>query len=156
MRVLIRGRNSQDFTMNRLLFLGMALLALSAVTSNATLRIENDRGGQIGAYLKKFEKIKDSDEKVVIDGDCLSACTLILGLVSADRICVTPRARLGFHTAWKAGFIGIQVENTAGTQILWNMYPSRIREWIAQSGGLSDRTLYLSGAELMELYPQCR
>jgi hypothetical protein len=136
--------------------LGTMLLTLSLTASAASVRIANDRGGQIGAYINKFEKVRNSDETVIIDGDCLSACTLVLGLVPPERICVTPRARLGFHNAWKPGFIGIHVENAAGTQILWDMYPNRIRNWIVQKGGLSDRTLYLSGTELTGLYPQCR
>ena len=36
---------------------------------------------------------------VVIDGKCLSACTMVLGLVPSKQICVTPRARFGFHAA---------------------------------------------------------
>ncbi len=136
--------------------LAAVLLALSLTAGAASVRIANDRGGQIGAYINKFEKVRNSDESVIIDGDCLSACTLVLGLVSRNRICVTPRARLGFHNAWKPGFIGIRVQNDAGTEILWKTYPNRIRNWIVRKGGLSDRTLYLSGPELTALYPQCR
>ena len=40
-----------------------------------------------------------SGERVVIDGPCLSACTLVLSTVPSNRICVTRRAVLGFHAA---------------------------------------------------------
>src|SRR2546430_12063950 len=37
---------------------------------------------------------------VVIAGTCVSACTMVLGLVPTDRICATSNAVLGFHAAW--------------------------------------------------------
>jgi hypothetical protein len=33
---------------------------------------------------------------VIIDGFCASACTIVLGTVPHDKICVTCRAKLGF------------------------------------------------------------
>ena len=42
----------------------------------------------------------------MIDGACLSACTLVLGIVPRERICVTQRAMLGFHAAWMPGPAG--------------------------------------------------
>ena len=47
-----------------------------------------------------FTAVRESGERVIIDGPCLSACTLVLGVVPKDRICVTPRAVFGFHAAW--------------------------------------------------------
>ena len=136
--------------------LGVLLLASSLTTSAAGVRIADDRGGQIGAYIDTFKKMRASGQKVIVDGDCISACTLVLALIRRDRICVTPRARFGFHSAWKPGFIGLPLNNTAGTQILWDMYPDQIRNWIISKGGLSDRILSLFGTELTALYPQCR
>jgi hypothetical protein len=40
---------------------------------------------------------------VIIDGFCASACTIVLGTVPHDKICVTFRAKLGFHAAWDPG-----------------------------------------------------
>src|SRR5262249_36016277 len=77
-----------------------ALVALSATSASATMRISEDRGGQIGQYLQAFASVRSSGEKVVVDGNCLSACTLVLGLVPRERICATDRARFGFHAAW--------------------------------------------------------
>jgi hypothetical protein len=47
----------------------------------ATERIYDDPGGQIGEYLAKFRAIRISGERVVIDGTCASACTLVLGTI---------------------------------------------------------------------------
>ena len=49
------------------------------------------------AYLEVFARVRQSGERVVIDGLCLSACTLVLSTIPRNRICVTRRAVLGFH-----------------------------------------------------------
>ena len=122
----------------------------------ATVRIEGDNGGRIGTYMRRFRALRDSGEKVIVDGDCVSACTLLLGYIPRGRICVTSKARFGFHSAWKPGFLGIHTYNEAGTAILYSRYPAEIKNWLAQSGGLSDRMIYLSGSDLTALYDRCR
>jgi hypothetical protein len=77
-----------------------AALALLATDASATMRISDDVGGRIGAYVDQYTAARNSGERVVIDGVCLSACTLVLGIVPRNRICVTRRAMLGFHAAW--------------------------------------------------------
>ena len=37
-------------------------------------------------------ELRKSGQRVVIDGTCASACTLVLGVIPHDRICVTSRA----------------------------------------------------------------
>ena len=54
-------------------------------------------GGAVDAYLAAFARVRQSGERVVIDGPCLSACTLVLTTIPRSRICVTRRAVLGFH-----------------------------------------------------------
>ena len=81
------------------------LLAASFLLSGiaacvAAVRIVEDPGGRIGAYVDRYEGVRNSGEMVIIDGYCASACTIVLGTVPHDRICVTARARLGFHAAW--------------------------------------------------------
>ena len=68
------------------------------------MRISDDVGGRIGAYVEQYSQVKQNGERVVIDGTCLSACTLVLGIVPRDRICVTRRAMLGFHAAWTVSY----------------------------------------------------
>ena len=67
--------------------------------ASAEVRIVGDPGGEVTAYLQKYRQIRDSGQRVVIDGACLSACTLLTGIIPHDRICVTRRAMLGFHAA---------------------------------------------------------
>jgi hypothetical protein len=75
------------------------MMAIAVSPALATKRITDDPGGQIGPYLESLAALRSSGEQVVIDGPCLSACTMVLGVIPRDHICVTSRARLGFHAA---------------------------------------------------------
>ena len=69
--------------------------ALSLSSASATVRIVGDSGGQIGPYLEQLAALRHSGERVVIDGPCLSACTMILGVIPRDRICVNTSRSAG-------------------------------------------------------------
>jgi hypothetical protein len=134
---------------------GAVLTALSASTASAVVRITSDTGGQIGPYLETLAAIRDSGQRVIIDGPCLSACTLVLGVIPRDRICVTRRARLGFHAAWHHGDNGRPATNRGGTQLLMAVYPQNVKRWLNRRGGLTREMKYLSGRELAAMYPTC-
>jgi hypothetical protein len=131
-------------------------LSVSSTSSSAAVRIVSDYGGQIGPYLEQFAALRHSGERVIIDGPCLSACTMLLGMIPRDRICVTRRARLGFHAAWNPGQNGAPIVSTGGTQLLMEVYPQHVRQWIARQGGLKQRMVFLSGRELASMYRTCR
>ena len=137
------------------LFYGAAIAALTVTSASAAMRIAEDRGGQIGQYLQAFASVRSSGESVVIDGNCLSACTLVLGLVPRERICATERARLGFHAAWMPDRDGRPVTSPLGTQALWSIYPASVRRWINQHGGLSRKMIFMQGHELNGIVPSC-
>lgn len=133
-----------------------AVLLLTGVSaSHAVVRISDDRGGRIGTYVDKYQGLRSSGETVMIDGLCASACTIVLGSVPHDKICVTSRANLGFHAAWDFGAGGRPVTNLEATRMLYEMYPSSIRSWIAKRGGLKPRMIFLRGKELQSLYRPC-
>jgi hypothetical protein len=136
--------------------LGVAMSPAGMTPAAAAVRIANDNGGQIGPYMDRLATLRSSGEQVVIDGPCLSACTLVLGVIPRERICVTRRARLGFHAAWRPDQGGRPVFSRAGTQMLMDTYPNSIRGWIASRGGLTPKMIYLQGAQLRALYTPCR
>lgn len=136
------------------LLAGVLLLA-GLTASHAVVRIADDRGGRIGTYVDKYQSIRTSGDTVVIDGLCASACTIVLGAVPHDRICVTSRASLGFHSAWDPGAGGRPVTNVEATRMLYRMYPSSIRRWIARHGGLKPRMIFLRGHQLTSMYKPC-
>lgn len=134
----------------------MALTLTSMTTpASATMRIAEDRGGQIGHYLQAFAMLRSSGEDVVVDGNCLSACTLVLGLIPRARICATPRARFGFHAAWMPDVDGTPVTSQPGTQALWNIYPKDVKHWISRNGGLSRKMIYLQGSAMHGMVSDC-
>jgi hypothetical protein len=135
--------------------LAAVLLLAGMGASHAVVRIAEDRGGRIGTYVDKYQGLRSSGETVIIDGLCASACTIILGAVSHDKICVTSHASLGFHAAWDFGANGRAITNPEATQMLYSMYPSAVRRWIAQRGGLTPHMIFLRGKQLMSMYRPC-
>jgi hypothetical protein len=135
--------------------LAAVLVSAGLAASHAEVRIADDPGGRIGTYVDKYEDLRTSGQTVAIDGLCASACTMVLGAVPHDRICVTSRAILGFHAAWDSSDNGREVTNGGATQMLYSIYPPRIRRWIAARGGLKPQMIYLSGKQLMSMYRPC-
>jgi hypothetical protein len=133
----------------------VAAALMASSSAQAVVRIKSDPGGQIGPYLENLVALRGSGERVIIDGPCLSACTMVLGVIPAERICVTPRARLGFHAAWHPGEDGHPIPSREATKLLMDIYPEHVRNWIARRGGLSPRMMYLSGRELAAMYHSC-
>ena len=138
------------------LVLGGVLAALSISRLLAAVRIKADPGGQIGPYLENLVALRSSGERVIIDGPCLSACTMVLGVIPRERICVTPRARLGFTRPGIPAATAGRSPAAVATQLLMEIYPDDVRSWLARHGGLSPRMKYLSGRELAAMYPTCR
>src|SRR5437763_3265420 len=132
--------------------LAAVLVLVGIAPTHAVVRIADDRGGRIGTYVDKYQGLRTSGETVIIDGLCASACTIVLGAVAHDKICVTSNANLAFHAAWDFGENGRAVTNAEATQMLYSMYPSPVRRWISQRGGLTPRMLFLRGRQLMSMY----
>jgi len=135
--------------------LAAVLLLAGMGASRAVVRIADDRGGRIGTYVDRYQGLRSSGETVIIDGLCASACTIVLGAIPRDRICVTSHATLGFHAAWDFGANGRAITNLEATQMLYSMYPSAVRHWISQRGGLTPHMLFLRGKQLQSMYRPC-
>jgi hypothetical protein len=105
----------------------------------------------------KFRDIKASGERLVIDGPCLSACTLFTAFLPRWQVCVTPRAVLGFHAAsYYDDASRSLVPTRAGTRLVMRLYPSSIRNWINRHGGLTPRIMAMRGRDLAGLFNTCR
>lgn len=132
-----------------------AINTFSASSAHATIVISSDRGGLVSDYSARFLSARHSGEQVVIDGACLSACTLVVGFVQRDKICATPKAVLGFHSAWRPMGRGKRANSPVATQAMLDVYPAELRKWIAHRGGLSSKMIFLHGHELAEIVPSC-
>jgi hypothetical protein len=138
------------------IFLAAVLWGMVSPPAHAEVRILASPGGVVGPFIDLFERVRSSGERVVIDGPCLSACTLVLSMVPDDRICVTRRAVLGFHAARSIDRRGRIYAEPEASRIVLQAYPSPVRGWISRRGGLTSRLLLLRGRELAAIYPRCR
>jgi hypothetical protein len=82
---------------------------------------------------------------VQIKGPCVSACTILLGYIPRERICVSSRASLGFHLA-TPDFV---------TEDLLRAYPLDIRLWIEQHGGLTHQIIWLQAPDIYGYFRRC-
>jgi hypothetical protein len=139
-----------------IIWLATILCALASPPAQAEVRILASPGGQVGPFLDLFERVRASGERVVIDGPCLSACTLVLSMVPSDRICVTRRAILGFHAARSVDPLGRMYAEPEASELVLEAYPAAVRGWIRRRGGLTSHLLLLRGRELAAIYPSCR
>jgi hypothetical protein len=133
-----------------------AALSAAMTPARAEIRILASPGGQVGPFLDLFDRVRESGERVVIDGPCLSACTLVLMTVPEERICVTRRAVLGFHAARSIDSRGKVYAEPEASRAVLASYPPPVRDWISRRGGLTSRMLLLRGRELAAIYPRCR
>jgi hypothetical protein len=138
------------------LLLAVALWIFATMLARAEVRILASPGGQVGPFIDLFEKVRNSGERVVIDGPCLSACTLVVSMVPSERICVTRRAVLGFHAARSMDRRGRLYAEPEASKLVLQAYPGPIRDWIGRRGGLTSRLLLLRGRELASMYRPCR
>jgi hypothetical protein len=136
----------------------LILSLLAATPARADLHITRDHGGYVTEYKAKYERIRDRKERVIIDGICNSACTMVFGIVPLNKVCVTPRASLGFHQAYydKAFTFGIKVTSYEGTSDLMAYYPQPVKEWISRNGGLTTTMKKIkNGADLWKIVDPC-
>jgi hypothetical protein len=139
-------------------FAPLLLALLFATPARADLRITSDHGGYVSEYKARYERIRDRHERVIIDGICNSACTLVFGIVPLNRVCVTPRAIIGFHEAYydKAFTFGIKVTSAEGTSDLMSYYPQPIKDWIRRNGGLTNEMKKIkNGVDLWKIVDPC-
>jgi hypothetical protein len=128
-------RISSELTrLGRAIAFGVSMIFSHVTSSYATVLIRDDAGGPVGGYMQRYASIRDSGEDVVIEGQCLSVCTLVLALVPQERICLTPNAVFGFHAAVTRQERRYPRAGGAATRALWELYPEAIHNFIAQRG----------------------
>lgn len=88
-------------------------------------------------------------EAVRLDGPCASTCTQNVFDVR-DRVCVTPRASLGFHQAFAdvPGHRRIQLPNLF-------RYPPDVQAWLASRGGLPVQLMSINGKQAGYFLRRC-
>jgi len=128
-----------------------------------TLRITFDGGGRIDQYIERYSALRLAGGRVVIDGLCISACTMVTGLMPAERVCVTPYAQLAFHSAAMVDPLGNHAHSAEGTRLVWNVYPENVRallrakSWDGEDAEANEHPglIYVAGDELRTLIRPC-
>ena len=130
------------------------LCALAFPVQASEFVITSDPGGAINDFIDRYNAIRLSGGSVKIDGMCLSACALVT-MLPREKICVTPAAVLGFHSA----YTGHGSFSSQSTGVMWFLYPRAVRELIKAKGwdGLSEHTdfVFVEHDELRRLYRDC-
>lgn len=77
--------------------IGGEKLSTPLSSSPNAIVISNDLGGSTKAYLETIEELKTKNFPIILDGPCMSACTLLLQASWNLNVCATSRATLHFH-----------------------------------------------------------
>jgi hypothetical protein len=122
------------------------------------MRPRIDSIGWIGSATgNKFDALRLAGAHVIIDGECISACTVVTSL-PPSKVCITSRAELGFHSAF-VDDDGRKVFSPDGTSIIWHEYPKAIRDMLTAKGwdGTSpqETLIWLDHDDLAAIYPDC-
>jgi hypothetical protein len=111
----------------RALAFAFICIALPGATYAETIDVYDNHGGSVAEYDARWAEIASRGANVRIVGPCQSACTVLLGHIPRNKLCVTPDASFGFHLA----------HLESATETLWRAYQPDIRTWINQHGGLA-------------------
>lgn len=123
--------------------LAIAFAALSFAGASPSFAFTFDGGGDVLHYMNNVHVANARRQEMRLDGTCLSACTMKLGI---RRACVTPDARFGFHSPVRS-----DGSLAAGWRaVLLGHYPERVRRYVEPMLADRDYTM-VSGATLIAL-----
>lgn len=144
-------------------FLGVLLIPVPPAYGalfRAPTRISMDLGGGVFKYITDYSEARARHTRFVLDGWCVSACTLITGEIPNNRICVTPYAKLAFHAAFITSPDGSRVFSAEGTDVLWRVYPEWVRQFLRKNGWESPTVdqptlIWMEAKDLQVAYKTC-
>ena len=124
----------------------VALAALNAWPSQAeTIDIIDDHGGGGGSSVARWIQYRRDGVHVRIAGRCESECTMVIGHLNREHICVTPEGRFGFRLA----------DLPRATAALWRSYPTDIKIWLSRNGGLTHQVIWMRVPEIYRFFRPC-
>lgn len=123
--------------------LAAAMLATPVVA--ATIDVNDSHGGIVANYKARWSAAAARGDSVRVVGPCQSACTVLIGEIPRDRICVTPAAQFGFHLA----------KTPAATAMLRAAYDTGITAWIDAHGGLTQNFIWMHAPDTYKFFKRC-
>jgi hypothetical protein len=127
--------------------IGFAVTAVmfASQTRAETIDVYDNHGGSVAAYDQRWAGHASRGVSVRIVGPCQSACTVLLRHIPRSRICVTPEASFGFHTAKRPDM----------TALLWRSYSADIKGWINARGGLTPDFKWMRAPDTYKYFKKC-
>lgn len=130
----------------RTLVLLIAFLCLAAMPARAgTVNVSDNHGGSVRQYDARWAAYAAQGVDVRVVGPCQSACTVLLGHIPRQKICVTPQASFGFHLA----------NLPEATATLVRGYAPDIKAWIARHGGLTHDFIWMKAPDTYRYFRRC-
>lgn len=117
------------------------------VKGNPTI-IQFSPGGSVEQFLLEVDQLWRDGTRVIVDGPCMSACTMVTALPNA---CATPRGILGFHEAFTEDEKGNRTPSKLGTELMASHWSKRVRQWLARR----HLTLTIQTVSAAQLMPAC-
>lgn len=102
------------------------IFASTLLSFSAPENVRIDPGGSVADRMQQFERIERSGHLFRIDGMCISACTMYLGL---KNVCVAPRTVLGFHSSYTSNGLSAS-PSKYGNAVVMSYYPEKVKKWV--------------------------
>jgi hypothetical protein len=132
---------------NAIQVFALAIALIMPISASAeTITVSDNHGGSVVAYSARWEEYARRGVSVRIVGPCQSACTVLLGHIPRNRICVTPNASFGFHLAHRPDM----------TAILRAAYAPDITAWINAHGGLKPDFMWMRAPDTYRYFKRCK
>lgn len=114
-----------------------------------------DYGGDLITRMQVFEMLENTKVAIPLEGVCISACTMYLGL---SKVCVKPNTVFGFHSAYNYNENGEPVKSKFGNSILMQYYPPAIEKWVKDNKAFDSLDLtYMDADTAWKLgIPKCK
>jgi hypothetical protein len=157
----------RGFTLAALLLATLLIATLLVATNNASAEpvinvVRDDMGGLIGTYEAKYASWAQRGDHIIIDGDCASACTTLVGILSPGHVCVTPRARFGLHLGrysmlkWQGRDVYVDASPDIQARFNEKYYNEpHMKKWLEAHGPLTTEPQWMTFEELSEIYQKC-
>lgn len=117
--------------------------------------VRYNAGGEVGIYEDAARAVRAGVKRlVVIDGPCISACAIFADKARA-HVCITPRARFGFHKAT----VVATLPGTGRARHVGHEDPPHsrdIRNWVMRNGGFPTRGLrHMNARQAAAFWRRC-
>lgn len=106
--------------MRLLSILTAVILGITAVSAHAfglpqlhVVESPENRGGSVTEVLARIEHFRENGTTVILQGECISSCTLYTSLLRDDLLCAMPGTMLVFHQfRGKKGALKVRSDGT--------------------------------------------